>query len=154
MFLRKHVLLLLLIAILGSSNFIYGQRKSKNEGFKENHSPFGKRKKERSNQRFFSRRAGKGLFNFSRNRSRGNAESFANHRIIGKRGFFASLFRSKHSGNASLRRTKTARREDSKLFRRHHTRNKISFRKKQERQSRKRERSRKRGNVLFSKRKR
>ena len=155
MFVRRFLIFLVLFCLFYSSNSIFAQRKSRSEGHSENHSPFGRRKKERRNQRFFSKRAGLGFFSFLRGkRSRGNSERFANNRIIGKRGFFASLFGSRHGGNASLRRTKTARREDRNLFRRHHTKSKISFRKRQDRQGRRRERTRKRGNVLFSKRKR
>ncbi|MFN5183027.1 MAG: hypothetical protein ACK5D5_08380 [Bacteroidota bacterium] len=151
---RKTIVIFLVSIFIGTGNFLFSQSKRRSEGFKENHSPFGRRKKERSNQNVFSKRKG-GFFArlFSGRKSRGNAESFANHRIIGKHGFFSN-FRSKRSGNASLRRTKTARREDRNLFHSRNTKSKISFRKRQVKQSRRRERNRKRGNVLFSKRKR
>ena len=153
MHLKKTIALLFLFS-LGLNNFVFGQNRNRSEGFKENHSPFGRRKKEKSNQKFFSKRAGGGIFRLFGRSSKGNSESFANNRIIGRKGFFASAFRSKHSGNASLRRTKSAKKDDKNLFKRNRTNSKISFRKKQDRQGRRRERTRKRGNVLFSKRKR
>lgn len=129
----------------------FSQNKSRKEPFKENHTPFGRKKKERKNQRA-GRRGG--LFK-KRSSSRGNANQFAANRISGRKSFLAGIFGPKKSNNASLRKTKPARKnEDSRLFKRHRTDKKASHQKRQLKQNRKREKTRRRGNDVFSKKKR
>lgn len=144
-------ILFVFLGLILSSGSVYAQRKSRKESFKENHSPFGRKKKEKRNQKVFKKRGG-GLF--SRKKSAGNSSEFASRRRTGRSGFFASIFGPKANRNASLRKTKPAKKnEDRALFKKHRTTAKKSHRKKQDKQNRKRERTRKRGNVLFSKKK-
>lgn len=148
---RKFWIFFIFLGLL-SAGSAYAQKKHRKEGFKENHTPFGRKKKEKKNQKVFAKRGG-GLFH-KRAKSRGNADHFASNRISGRKSFWSSVFGGKHSSNASLRKTKPAKKhEDSKLFRSQRTKHKVSHRKTQQKAGRKRERTRKRGNVLFSKKK-
>jgi hypothetical protein len=145
----KIIFILLLLTFSGS---IFAQQKSRKENFKENHSPFGRRKKEKKNQKAFSRRGG--LLKRGGNQ-RGNANLFASRRILGRKNLIESIFGVHHSNNASLRKTKPASRHDERtLFKRQRTSAKNQHARIQQKQRRSRESTRKRGNVLFQKKKR
>lgn len=144
--------LALLLIFFSTAGAVFSQQKSRKENFKENHSPFGRRKKEKKNQKVFSRRGGL-LRRVSG--QRGNANFFASNRILGRKNFFESVFGARHSSNASLRKTKPAGKHDERaLFKRQRTSAKNQHTKVQQKQGRKRDSSRKRGNVLFQKKKR
>lgn len=129
----------------------FAQKKSRKEGFREDHTPFGRKKREKKNQKGLRRG---GLFH-KRAQSKGNADRFAGNRISGKKSFWAGIFGSKKTHNASLRKTKPAKKGDDKaLFKRHRTNGKKGHTKKLGKQNRKRERTRKRGNDVFSRKKR
>ncbi len=103
---RGNKLFLFIVIILGLIVITpaFAQRTSKQEKFNENHSPFGRRKKERANMRH-SLFAGKKLFR--RGKSHGNADDFASNSGHAKRGFLSRVF-SRGGGserNASLRKT-------------------------------------------------
>ncbi len=147
----KRILIFFLFLGLVSAGSVFAQSKSRKEAFKENHSPFGRKKKEKRNQKVFKKRGG-GLF--ARKKSRGNSQQFASNRIRGKKGFFASVFGPKANHNASLRKTKPPKKhEDRKLYKSQRTKAKNGHRTRQKKQNRKREKTRKRGNVLFAKKK-
>src|SRR5437016_5485355 len=110
--------------------FSFAQKRAAKENFKENHTPFGKRKKEKKNQKGTSNSVAKrgGIFK-ARSRSGGNADAFAKNSVGGSRGFLYKVFHpnSGQTRNASLRKTKPGRvqnREQSKLFHRLFTPNK------------------------------
>lgn len=151
----------LLGLFLVAPSAMLAQKRTGKENFKENHTPFGQRKKERKNQKGTSNSIAKrgGIFK-KRSRSNGNADAFAHNSITGGRGFFYRVF---HPGsgsqpkNASLRKTRPGRvqdREQSKLFHRLLTPNKGRHERIQARQRQERSRNRKRGNDVFSGRKR
>ena len=153
-----HILIFALI--LGFSLPVFGQKKSKRENFAENHTPFGGRKKERSNQkssRVFSKRKG-GLF--KRKFSAGNADAFAANRISGRAGFLSSLFNPKRgttTRNASLRKTRPGKvqdREQAFLFKRNRTNAKKRNSAIHSRQNKMRSTKRVRGNKVFATKKR
>jgi hypothetical protein len=129
-------------------------QKSRNpdKKFRENHSPFGKKKKEKHNQH--AKRGG-GLFR--KGRSKGNADAFASHSISGRRGFISRMFHGSGSGapkNASLRKTKpgkTQNKEQAGLFKRNRTKNKNYHANIQRSQKRDRDKRRVRGNSVFHK---
>jgi hypothetical protein len=147
---RKLWIFFLLLGFI-SATPVLAQKKSRKEGFKENHTPFGRKKKEKKNQRG-SRRGG-GMFH-KRSASRGNADHFASNRISGRKSFWASIFGAKKSSNASLRKTKPAKKhEDKALFKRHRTDKKRGHASKLGKQNRKREKTRRRGNDVFSRKK-
>ncbi|MGZ3891978.1 MAG: hypothetical protein ACXVPV_02120 [Bacteroidia bacterium] len=157
----------LLIVFMGSLFFLvpqlgWAQKKTVKENFKENHNPFGGRKKEKRNQRGTSNAVSKrgGIFRkFSK--SSGNADRFASHSMTGGKGFMHKLFHP-NSGmgsprNASLRKTKPGRvqnREQSKLFHRLMSNNKGRHERIQKSQRTQRSRNRRRGNEVFPKKKR
>ncbi len=155
----------LIIVLLGGLFFlfpqdIFAQKKTVKENFRENHNPFGKRRKERKNQKGTSNTIAKrnGIFK-RRSRSSGNADAFASNSISGSKGFFYKLFHPNggQTRNASLRKTKPGRvqdREQSKLFHRILSRNKGRHESIQSRQRKERHRNRKRGNDVFSDKKR
>ena len=130
----------------------YGQRKREN--FKENHAPFGGRKKEKRNQKgakVFAKRGGGGLF--KRKRSNGGADAFASNSVRGKRGFLSSIFNGGNKPrNASLRKTKPGRVqnvEQKQLFRRHRTAGKNRHERILKKQNKLRSGRRTRGNDVF-----
>ena len=134
----KIFLLMMFFVISGS---LFCQQKSRKENFKENHSPFGRRKKEKKNQKAFS---GRGSLFRRGSTQRGNANLFASHRILGRKNFFESFFGVRHASNASLRKTKPASKHDERaLFKRQRTSAKNQHTKVQQKQRRKREVSRK-----------
>ncbi len=150
----------ILIALLGLlfCTPSFAQRTSKPEKFKENHSPFGRKKKEKSNQRH-----GGGLFSGLKFRrggsSHGNADEFASNSSHSKRGFISRLFHrgGEHEKNASLRKTKpgsTQNHEQRALFRRNRTHNKNDHERIQNYQKKERKKKRVRGNDAFKKKKR
>ncbi|HWY33823.1 MAG TPA: hypothetical protein VNX68_04210, partial [Nitrosopumilaceae archaeon] len=132
----------------------YAQKHSKREKLSENHSPFGRKKKEKHNQRshMFSKRGGL----FHRRASKGNADAFASN-STGRRGFFSRLFSGGGTKNASLRKTKPGKvqnREQPLLFHRHRTHNKNGHERINKYQKKERDRKRVRGSSVFHKRKR
>jgi hypothetical protein len=155
----------LFITLLGGLFFLFpetllAQKKTVKENFNENHNPFGKRRKERKNQKGTSNTIAKrnGIFK-RRNRSSGNADAFATNSTTGSRGFMYKLFHPNGGSpkNASLRKTKPGRvqnREQPRLFHRIFTRNKGRHEQIQGRQRKERGRNRKRGNDVFSDKKR
>jgi hypothetical protein len=158
---------ILFIALLGGLFFIapqslWAQKKTVKENFKENHNPFGKRKKEKKNQKGTSNTIAKrgGIFKRFNSRSNGNADAFATHSISGSKGFMYKVFHPGGGGssrNASLRKTKPGRvqnKEQPKLFHRLMSNNKGRHEKIQGRQRKERHRNRKRGNDVFSTKKR
>lgn len=150
----KWICLFLLLTFLGV-DFVYGQAKRGREKFRENHSPFGGRKKERRNvkgSKVFARRGGL----FKRGMSRGNADAFAANSIRGKRGIIAQIFGTSKGHNASLRKTrpgKVQNREQRSLFKRHRTMGKNRHERILKRQNRLRSGRRTRGNDVFHHRK-
>jgi hypothetical protein len=139
------------LGLMISAGSAYAQKKTRKEAFKENHSPFGRKKKEKKNQKVFKKRGGR---MFARRSNQGNSNTFASNRIIGKKGFFENVFGPKAGRNASLRKTKPAKKSENKaLYKKERTRAKNYHRAKQQKQNRKREKTRKRGNVLFAKKK-
>lgn len=123
-------------------------QKNKNE----TENPFGRKKKEKKNQKVFSKRA-PGVF--SRKKGRGNANQFANHRISGKKSFVTMIFGQRSTHNASLRKTKPSKKkEDNKLFKVAHTNAKRDRTNHLLNHNRKREKNRKRGSDVFSRKKR
>ena len=154
----------LIIALLGGIFFLFpqmllAQKKTTKENFKENHNPFGGRKKERKNQKGTSNSISKRGGIFKRSRSSGNADAFANHSMTGGKSFFYKLFHpnSGTTRNASLRKTKPGKvqnREQPKLFHRLMSNNKARHEKIQGRQRKERHRNRKRGNAVFADKKR
>ncbi len=156
---------ILIIALLGGLFFLipqasFAQKKTKKENFKENHTPFGKRKKERKNQKGTSNSISKrgGIFK-NWGKSSGNADAFANNSMSGSKGFMYKLFHPNggQAKNASLRKTKPGRvqnGEQPKLFHRLFTKNKARHENIQGRQRKERHRSRKRGNDVFPDKKR
>jgi hypothetical protein len=155
------------ILLLLGSLFLFPEaalaQKAKQEGaFKENHTPFGKRRKERKNQKGtagkISRGGGFSLFK-KRNRSAGNADAFASNSMRGGRGFMYKIFHPNSSSprNASLRKTRPGKvqdREQKKLFHRIVTKNKSGHERIQSNKRKERSRKRKRGNEVFADRKR
>ncbi len=140
----------------------YAQKAKKESTFKENHTPFGKRKKEKKNQKGtsgkISRGGGFSLFK-KRQKSGGNADAFASNSARGGRGFMYKLFHpnSGQTKNASLRKTKPGKvqnREQHKLFHRLFTKNKGTHERVQKTNRKERSRKRKRGNEVFSDKKR
>ena len=120
---------------------------------KENQTPFGRKKKEKKNQKVFSKRGG-GMFHHKKT-GQGNANQFAGNRISGKKSFWASIFGTRSSNNASLRKTKPAKKgDDHALFKRNRTNGKRNHANKQTKNNRKREKTRRRGNDVFSRKKR
>lgn len=145
-------IILIFVFLFFSVENSFSQAKTRKENFKENHSPFGRRKKEKKNQKRLSR--GGSLFR-RQSSGRGNANQFAAHRILGRKSFITSLFNTRHNNNASLRKTKPASRHDERaLFKRQRTGAKNQHARIQRKQQKRRDSSRKRGNVLFQKRKR
>lgn len=145
----SRVILFLLALSFSFALPTYAQKKHKGE----NHSPFGRKKKEKHNQH--AHRSGGKLF--KRGRSKGNADAFAHNSISGGRGFFSRIFHGGSSGtkNASLRKTKpgkTQDREQSGLFHRNRTRNKMNHEKIHRSQRKERNQKRVRGNSVFHKR--
>ena len=158
---------ILLIALLGSLFFVapqtlLAQKKTGKEDFKENHTPFGKRKKERKNQKGTSNSISKrgGIFKRFTNKSGGNADAFATRSMTGGKSFMYKVFHPGNSSspkNASLRKTKPGKvqnREQPKLFHRLFSNNKARHEKIQGRQRKERHRNRKRGNDVFPDKKR
>jgi hypothetical protein len=133
------------------------QKRAAKEDFKENHTPFGQRKKEKRNQKGTSNSIAKrgGIFK-KKSRSGGNADAFARNSITGGRGFMYKIFHpgsSSQPKNASLRKTRPGRvqdREQHKLFHRLMTPNKGRHERIQSRQRKERSRNRKRGNAVFA----
>jgi hypothetical protein len=148
------ICLFLLFALLWADS-AFAQAKRRRENFRENHSPFGGRKKERRNVRgskVFARRGGL----FKRQVSRGNADAFALNSIRGKRGILAQIFGTSKGHNASLRKTrpgKVQNREQRALFKRHRTMGKNRHERILKRQNRLRSGRRNRGNDVFHHRK-
>ena len=154
-----------IIELLGSLFFLvpetlFAQKKTGKEDFKENHTPFGRRKKERKNQKGTSNSISKrgGIFK-KWGKSSGNADAFATHSISGGRGFMYKVFHPNggQTKNASLRKTKPGRvqnREQPKLFHRLFSNNKARHEKIQGKQRKERRRNRKRGNDVFPDKKR
>lgn len=152
---------ILVIALLGSLLFfvpqnLWAQKRTGKENFKENHTPFGSRKKEKKNQKGTSNSIAKrgGIFKKWK-KSGGNADAFANNSISGGRGFMYRLFHPNGGSpkNASLRKTKPGRvqnREQPHLFHRLFTPNKGRHERIQNKQRKERRRNRKRGNDVFS----
>ncbi|MGZ3903397.1 MAG: hypothetical protein ACXVC6_06875 [Bacteroidia bacterium] len=160
----KRVLSILLLGslFLLVPQSLWAQKKTKKENFKENHNPFGGRKKEKKNQRGTSNAVSKrgGIFKrFSK--SSGNADRFAAHSMTGSKGFFQRMFHP-NAGmgsprNASLRKTKPGKvqnKEQSKLFHRLMSNNKGRHERIQKSQRTQRSRNRRRGNEVFPKKKR
>jgi len=152
------------IMLLVGSFFLFpsishGQKANKEKSFKENHTPFGKRKKERKNQKGTAGKIsrGGGLFK-KRQRSAGNADHFASNSARGGRGFLYKMFHPNSGSpkNASLRRTrpgKVQNREQKGLFKRIVTRNKSNHERIQKSNRTNRARKRKRGNIEFPEKK-
>ena len=158
---------ILIIALLGGLFFLVpqvslAQKKTVKENFKENHNPFGKRKKERKNQKGTSNAVAKrgGIFKRFSSKSSGNADAFATHSIRGGSGGFVYKLFHPNGGsakNASLRKTKPGKvqnREQSKLFHRLMSNNKGRHERIQGNQRKERHRNRKRGNDVFPTKKR
>ena len=127
---------------------MFSQRTTKQENFSENHSPFGRKKKEKGNQH------GLRLFNFSfkRAKSNGNADHFASNSAGGKHGFFTRIFKAKGENNASLRKTKPGsnqNKEQRSLFKRSHSKNKNDHERVSSMQKKERSKKRIRGNDSF-----
>jgi len=152
----KIILICLLTFFVAETS--YAQKKSKGENYHENQTPFGKKRKEKRNQsKALSKRGGGGLF--KKKFSAGNADAFASNSVRGKRGFFSRLFSGggSSSKNASLRKTrpgKTQNKEQSQLFKRNRTKTKNNNSGFLHRQNKDRSAKRKRGNAVFSKKKR
>ena len=154
---------ILFIALLGCLFFvapqdIFAQKKTVKENFKENHNPFGRRKKERKNQTSNSIAKRGGIFRNWGKRN-GNADAFASNSISGSKGFMYKIFHPNGSSpkNASLRKTKPGRvqnREQPRLFHRLLSNNKARHEKIQGRQRKERHSNRKRGNDVFPDKKR
>lgn len=148
---RYSCISLLGILLLLLPGFLSAQKANQESSFKENHTPFGKRKKERKNQSTAGKISrGGGLFSFKkRKKSAGNADHFANNSIRGGRGFMYKLFHpnSNQPKNASLRKTrpgKVQNREQKGLFHRLTTKNKLNHERIQSRNRKERARKRKR----------
>ena len=139
----------------------FAQKAKKENSFNENHTPFGKRKKEKRNQSTagkISRGGGFSLFK-KRKKSAGNADAFASNSARGGRGFLYKVFHPNSGSpkNASLRRTrpgKVQNREQKSLFHRIVTKNKSTHERIQGSNRKERARKRRRGNDVFSDRKR
>jgi len=130
----------------------HAQKANKESSFKENHTPFGKRKKEKRNQKGTAGKISRGgsfsLFK-KRTKSRGNADGFASHSITGGRSFMYRVFHPNNGAtkNASLRKTKPGKvqnREQKNLFQRLTTRNKLKHESIQSKNRKERARKRKR----------
>lgn len=147
-----------LLMILSSP--LTAQKKASKENFKENHNPFGKKKKEKRNQKGTSGRIRRGGLFAKHHRSMGNANAFAKHSTLrGGGGLVYKIFHPFAGGerNASLRKTrpgKVQNREQKKLFKRLMTTSKGRHEKIQKRQRRERQRGRRRGNEVFNRKKR
>ena len=142
------------LTVLGLMVFapVYAQKVTKPEKFSENHSPFGRKKKEKRNQggKLFT-------FSFKRNKSHGNADNFASHSSGSKHGIFTRIFKSSNDRNASLRKTKPGSeqsKEQNKLFRRSRSKNKNDHDRVNHAQSKERKKKRVRGNDSFKVKKR
>ena len=142
--------------------YSFAQKAKKESSFKENHTPFGKRKKEKRNQKGtsgkISRGGGFALFK-KRTRSKGNSDAFAKNSTTGGRGFMYKLFHPNSGSpkNASLRKTKPGKvqnREQHRLFHRLFTKNKGTHERIQKNNRKERTRKRKRGNDVFADKKR
>ncbi len=138
------------------------QKANKEKSFKENHTPFGKRRKERKNQKGtagkISRGGGMSIFK-KRQKSAGNADAFASNSARGGRGFMYRIFHPNSGSpkNASLRKTKPGKvqnREQHKLFHRLSTKSKMNHERIQKTNRKERSRRRKRGNDVFPDKKR
>ncbi|HXB40951.1 MAG TPA: hypothetical protein VNZ49_10445 [Bacteroidia bacterium] len=138
--------------------YSFAQKAKKESSFKENHTPFGKRKKERKNQKGTAGKISRGgsftLFK-KRQKSAGNADAFASNSAHGGRGFIYKLFHPNSGSpkNASLRKTKPGKvqnREQHRLFRRIFTKNKGTHERIQNTNRKERTRKRKRGNEVFA----
>lgn len=131
-------------------------QKKKGENYHENQTPFGKKHREKKNQsKALSKRGGL----FKKKYSAGNADAFAGNSVRGRKGFLSKIFSggSSSSKNASLRKTrpgKTQNKEQSKLFKRNRTKTKNNNSGFLHRQNKDRSAKRKRGNSVFSKKKR
>jgi hypothetical protein len=135
----------------------FAQKAKQENSFRENHTPFG-RKKEKKNQRGtagkISRGGGFSLFK-KRKKSAGNADHFASNSSTGGRGFMYKIFHPNSGSapkNASLRKTrpgKVQNREQPRLFRRILTNNKGTHERIQGQKRKDRARKRKRGNEVF-----
>lgn len=142
--------------------FALAQKANKEKSFKENHTPFGKRKKEKKNQKGTAgkiRRGGGFTLFKKRQRSAGNADAFASNSARGGRGFLYKVFHPNSSSpkNASLRKTRPGKvqdREQKKLFHRIVTKNKGGHERIQKNNRKERARKRKRGNDVFADKKR
>jgi len=136
----------------------FAQRKGKGENYHENQNPFGKKSKERKNQsKALSKRGGGGLF--KKKHSAGNADAFASNSVRGRKGFLSKIFNGggSSSKNASLRKTrpgKTQNKEQNQLFKRNRTKTKKNNSGFLHHQNKERSAKRKRGNSVFSKKKR
>lgn len=134
----------------------YAQKAKQENSFKENHTPFGrkKEKKQRGTAGKISRGSGFSLFK-KRQRSAGNADHFASNSTTGGRSFMYKIFHPNSSSspkNASLRKTrpgKVQNREQPRLFRRILTKNKGTHERVQSQKRKERSRKRKRGNDVF-----
>lgn len=134
----------------------FAQRKGKGENYHENQNPFGKKSKEKKNQsKALSKRGGL----FKKKYSAGNADAFAGNSVRGRKGFLSKIFNGggSSSKNASLRKTrpgKTQNKEQSQLFKRNRTKTKKNNSGFLHHQNKERSSKRKRGNAVFSKKKR
>ena len=149
--LNKGILLCAVMSVLFCMP-MFSQRVTKPEKFSENHSPFGRKKKEKSNQR-------RGLFagRFKRGKSQGNADDFASHTVGAKHGLLSRIFKGNSDKNASLRKTKPGahqNKEQSTLFRRNRTKNKNDHDRINHMQNKERKKKRVRGNDAFKIKKR
>ncbi len=154
----------LIILLFGSLFFLVpdsllAQKRAVKENFKENHTPFGRRKKEKKNQKGTSNAISRRGGIFKRKGSNGNANSFASNSISGSKGFFYRILHPNRgtARNASLRKTKPGKvqnKEQSKLFGRLFTKNKARHEMIQSKQRKERKRNRKRGNNVFPNKKR
>ena len=139
--------------------YAHAQKANKEKSFKENHTPFGKRR-ERKNQSSAGKISRGGGFSWFKKRkhSAGNADHFASNSARGGHGFMYKIFHPNSGSpkNASLRKTKPGKvqnREQKGLFRRILTNNKGTHERVQKNNRRERARKRKRGNAVFSSKK-
>ena len=157
---RSYLIILFLVGLIFLvPESLFAQKRAIKENFKENHTPFGRRKKEKKNQKGTSNAISKRGGIFKRKGSNGNANSFANNSISGSKGFFYRILHPNKgtARNASLRKTKPGKvqnREQSKLFSRLFTKNKGRHEMIQSKQRKQRGRNRKRGNDVFPNNKR
>ncbi len=136
--------------------FVLAQKAKQESSFKENHTPFGRKKEKRNQSSAGKIKRGGGFSIFKkRKKSAGNADHFASNSTRGSRGFIYKIFHPNSGSpkNASLRKTrpgKVQNREQRNLFQRLITKNKGTHERVQSNKRKERARKRKRGNDVFA----